>query len=552
MATKIQGITIEIGGDTSPLARALSSLNKSISSTQSELKAVDKALKLNPDSIVLLTQKHTLLEDQIKNTSGKLESLRQIEQELQKRREADPSNENLEKQLRAVQRELLNTETELQGLESAYAETGNQADNLSAGSTRAAESTKKSATEAHAAIEIWNRFANAVGNAAKKLLSFITDSAEKADDFNILSAKTGIATEELQKLTYASQFVDVSVETMTGSISKLINNMDNAKKGTGTAAEAFKRLRISITDTHGQLRNSNEVFYEVIDKLGTISNETERDAIAMDIFGKSARELNPLILEGSERLRELGIEAENAGIIMSQETLDGAANFNDTMDRLRLTLEGVATAVGAEVADSLTKLLEAVTPIIVAIAKLIALIVKIPTPVLYIITIIITLVMTFAQVTKGISAAKGMLELMNPTMWKTVGIIMAIVSALVIVLALIVAISGKANSLNNIGQSIGQITDSVGNNNIPHYATGTNYHRGGPAYITEYAPEQLSLPNGTNMVVMPRGTKVTPNITVGSGGGGDVFNIIIDAKNIREFNDIIRLAEDARQQRRAK
>ena len=240
MATKIQGITIEIGGDTSPLARALSSLNKSINSTQSELKAVDKALKLNPDSVVLLTQKQKLLEDQIKNTSGKLDRLKQIEQEIQKRREADPSNENLEKQLRAVQRELLNTEAGLQGLENAYAETGNQADNLSAGSERAAESTKKSATEANAAIEIWNRFADAVGNAAKKLLSFITDSAQKADDFNILSAKTGIATEELQKLTYASQFVDVSVETMTGSISKLINNMDNAKKAPARLPKLFK------------------------------------------------------------------------------------------------------------------------------------------------------------------------------------------------------------------------------------------------------------------------------------------------------------------------
>ena len=289
----------------------------------------------------------------------------------------------------------------------------------------------------------------------------------------------------------------------------------------------------------------------MIDGLGKISNETERDAIAMDLFGKSARELNPLIAEGSTRLKELGVEAENAGIIMSQDTLDGAANFNDTLDRLRLTLEGVATAVGAEVADSLTRLLEAVTPIILAIAKLISLIAGIPAPVLEIIAIIITLVMTFAQVTKGVSAAKGMLDLMNPTMWKTVGIIMAIVSALVIVLALIVAISGKANSLNNIGQSIGQITDSVGANDIPRYAAGTNYHRGGPAYITEYAPEQLSLPSGTNMVVMPRGTKVTPNVTVGAGGG-DVFNISISAKDVREFNDIVRLAEGARQQRRAK
>lgn len=551
MATKIQGITIKIGGDTSPLASALSSLNKSINTTQSELKAVDKALKLNPDSVVLMAQNQKLLEDQIGNTSEKIDKLRQIEQELQSRRESDPTNENLEKQLRAIQRELSNAGAELKGLESSYSGAGNQAANFSANSEQATEGTKKTATEANAAIEIWNKFGNAIGNAAKKLVSFITDSAEKADEFNILSAKTGIATDEIQRLEYASKFVDVSLDTMTGSISKLINNMDSARSGTGTAAEAFSKLGVKVTGTNGQLRNSTDVFYEVIDRLGSISNETERDAVAMDLFGKSARELNPLIVEGSARLRELGIEAENAGIIMSQETLDGAAGFNDTLDRLRLTLEGITTAVGAEVAESLTGLLEALTPVILAVARLISLISGIPAPVLMVLAIIITLVATFAKVTKGVSAAKETIELMNPTMWKTVGIIMAVVTALVMVLALIAAITGKKDDLGSIGQSMKSISGSVGMDSIPRYANGTNYHRGGPAFITEYAPEQLSLPSGTNMVVMPRGTKVSPDVSIGADGG-DTFYITIDARSVQEFNDIVRLAENARQERRAR
>lgn len=73
---------------------------------------------------------------------------------------------------------------------------------------------------------------------------------------------------------------------------------------------------------------------------------------------------------------------------------------------------------------------------------------------------------------------------------------------------------------------------------------------GGVAFITEFAPEQLSLPNGTNMVVMPRGTRVNPNVSAGRSGG-DTYNITIDAKNVREFNDIVKMAQNARQRRRA-
>lgn len=586
MATKIQGITIEIGGDTSPLSQALSSANKSISTTQAELKNVEKALKLNPDSVVLLTQKHKLLEDQIINTAQKVAKLREIEKELKSRRDADKSNENLEKQLRAVQRELLNTESGLGTLRTQYTDTiatakeygANLDDNITkhktfrerladawtglknfvTGNKESADSAKKSAVEVNALTEIYNKCANAVENAAKKIFGFITNAAAKADDLNTLAAKTGLTTEELQKMEYAAAFIDVEFETMTGSLSKLIRSMKNARDGSGSTYEAFDKLGVKVVDFGGKLRNNNEVFYEVIDRLGKIHNETERDALAMEIFGKSAQELTPLIKAGSEQLRALGIEAENAGLIMSQETLDGANQLNDQIDRLKLTMEGTANVIGAELAGTLADLLEAFMPLILAIAQLLQLIGSIPAPVLYVIAIAVTMIATFAKVSSTVSTVKGVLDTFNPAMWKTVAVIMAIVSALIILIALIVALTGKSKDLQNIGSSVGQISSQVGmgdisaaSANIPRYANGTSYHPGGAAFITEFSPEQLMLPNGTNMVVMPRGTKVDPNVSVGAGGG-DVFNVTIDAKNVQEFNDIVRLAKQARQERRAR
>ena len=168
------------------------------------------------------------------------------------------------------------------------------------------------------------------------LFAFTKDAAQWADDLNTLSKQTGISTEELQKFAYAADIIDVSTETMTSSLTKLTRNMQSAAEGgTSAAAKAFNDLGISVTDASGQLRDRQEVFYETIDALGRIENVTERDAVAMDIFGRSAQELNPLILGGAETLKQLGDEAERAGLILDQTTLNGLNAFNDKIDLLK-------------------------------------------------------------------------------------------------------------------------------------------------------------------------------------------------------------------------
>lgn len=585
MATKIRGITIEIGGDTSPLAKALKDLNSNINQTQKELKDVDKLLNLNPDSTVLLTQKQELLEKQLADTRDKFSKLHDVEKELQARRAQDRSNEALESQYKAVQREIISTENAIGKLETAYTDVSAKVFELSGkvddsstkhktfkervtdvvtklkefvtGNKQAASSTKDTATELNSKIEIWNRFGNVVGNVATKLFNFVADAGAAADDINTLSAVTGLSTETLQKFQYASDIVDVSLDTLQTSLRKLTMSMDDARNGSTTASEAFAKLGVRVTDSRGQLKDSETVFYEVVDALGKIGNETERDAICLDIFGRSATELNPLIKSGSQVLKEYGEQAEAAGAILSQEALDGANRFNDALDVLKATLEGVGTAIGAELAESLAVLLEMLLPVIVAVGNLLAILAGIDPTILIVITTITTVLMIVIKVITAVNSVTSTLKIMDIQTWKTVGIILVVIAALTTVLALIAAISGKKNDLKEIGSSISEINRATNvnsitsaGNNIPRYANGTNYHPGGLAFITEFAPEQLSLPNGTNAVVMPRGTKVNPNVSGFSGG--DVFNITIDAKNVQEFNDIVRLAQNARRERRAK
>lgn len=193
----------------------------------------------------------------------------------------------------------------------------------------------------------------------RRALDTVKGLALMADDLNTMRAKTGLSTETLQELTYASDLIDVSVDTIAGSLKKLTSNMNSAKNGTKATAQAFDRLGVSVTDSvTGELRDSEDVFYDVIDALGEIDNEAERDALSMQIFGKSATELNPLILQGSDALRGLRDEAHNVGYVLDQETLDSMNAVNDNFDRMKLQSEALKNQLGVQLTPVITEMQE--------------------------------------------------------------------------------------------------------------------------------------------------------------------------------------------------
>lgn len=193
----------------------------------------------------------------------------------------------------------------------------------------------------------------------RRALDTVKDLAKMADDLNTMRAKTGLSTETLQELTYASDLIDVSVDTIAGSLKKLTGNMNSAKNGTKATAQAFDRLGVSVTDSvTGELRDSEDVFYDVIDALGEIDNEAERDALSMQIFGKSATELNPLILQGSDALRGLRDEAHNVGYVLDQDTINSMNAVNDNFDRMKLQSEALKNQLGVQLTPVITEMQE--------------------------------------------------------------------------------------------------------------------------------------------------------------------------------------------------
>ena len=178
-----------------------------------------------------------------------------------------------------------------------------------------------------------------------------------ADDLNTLAKQSGFSTADIQKWQYASDLIDVSIDDIVKSAAKMKKNMISTSS---TTVDAWNQLGIKVKDSNGQLRNSTTVFYETLTALSKVQNETERDTLAMTLFGKSADSLAGIVDDGGAALQELAGKAEKAGVIMSQDTLDSANALNDKVDTLKATVKGFAGKVGSELAGRTSKALDVV------------------------------------------------------------------------------------------------------------------------------------------------------------------------------------------------
>lgn len=344
MAGRIQGITIEIDGNTTGLQQSLKKVDGELKSTKSALTDVNKLLKMNPSSITLLTQKQKLLKTAIADTKQRLTELKAAQSGVEKG----------SKEWDALQREIIATKQDLTKLQQEYRSFGNVA-------SQVIKVAGGKMTEFGNKVQDVGKKLQPLSTAATGALTAIGGLAYKtvqsADELATLSQQTGISTDELQKMQYASDLVDVSLDSMTGALKKLKPKITEDNK---TLAE----LGVTTKNTDGTTRNAIDVFYDAIDALSKVDNETERDQLAMELFGKSADELAGIIDDGGAALKQYGKEAEDLGLIMSGETVDDLNAVNDTIDRLKKQGGGALAKLGATFVQVLEPALGKVVTII--------------------------------------------------------------------------------------------------------------------------------------------------------------------------------------------
>lgn len=355
----------------------------------------------------------------------------------------------------------------------------------------------------------------AVVEVEKALISMTKESAAYADEILTQSAVTGLSTEALQEYQYAAELVDVSLDTLTSSQTKMIRSMDAARRGSKEQAEAFSKLRIGIQNADGTLRDAQEVFGDVIDALGAISNETERDAIAMTIFGRSARDLNPLIKAGSDGLRELAQEAHNVGYVMSEEALDALGAVDDQVQRMNRSNEALKNQIAVGMAPAVENLMKKGTDFFVRLQEAAegSGILEVFGALLDVVSALEPLFdVLFGTAEDGVPALQALALALGVVADALTIVANTIAIVIELFKQLINLAGGKGfddSNLTRYGENIAKVFSDEGasarawNNgfgkNIGRNADGTDYWPGGLTWVGERGPELVSLPQGSRV-----------------------------------------------------
>lgn len=350
----VKGITISFMGDTTKLDKALRQIKNSTKDIDNELKQVNRALKFNPTSVELWRQKQDLLRQKIKETENNLKELKSIQAQM----DASGVDKNSEA-YRRVQREIISAESKLKTFNAELRKIGQV--NLRAMS----EQFKDMGNKLTAAGNAMRGISTAAAALAASIGALTVKSGKWADELNTMSKVYSIGTGELQKYSAAADLVDVSTEDIAKSHIKLEKQMMSASKGTGASAEAFEKLNVSVTNADGSLRDGDAVWQDTIKALGLMENETERDAIAMQLMGKSAANLNPLIEDGGETYKQVADTLAKYNLdFIDQETLDQANEFNDAIDTIKMVglvaFQQLGTQLAAYLAPALEKVVDLV------------------------------------------------------------------------------------------------------------------------------------------------------------------------------------------------
>ena len=445
-SNRIKGITIEIAGDTTKLSDSLSKVDKSLSATQSQLKDVNKLLKLDPGNVELLRQKQDLLNKAVADSKEKVKQLEAALDSMGGRTEANAAQyDAIQREIIACKQEQKQWNDELAAMEPKVKSLSDKFQDFSNKTGEMAQKTKG--------------LSMAAGAAGAGMVAMAVSAGKTADDLLTMSRNTGFSVEELQKLKYAADLIDVSYEDMTGSITKLTKSMSSENK-------AFAELGVSIRNQDGTMRDAVDVWYDALDALGKVENETERDALAMSVFGKSAMEMSGIVDDGGAALKALGEEAEATGTILGRDAVEDAGKFNDGLDRLKATAQQSFLSAGAALADSLLPMLE---KLVQAVSKVLTWFGNLDGTTQTVILAVLGLVAALSPVLTLISTITAALPALSAAMTFLTGPVGLVIAAVTALVAIGVAlyknwdlIKEKATALwQSIKETFSKIKDAI-------------------------------------------------------------------------------------------
>lgn len=591
MATRKVNTEFTVTGE-KELRRAITEINNGAKVLKSEMNKLTAEYDGNTDSAEFLAEKYDILVRQMLTQQDKVKVLKQaVAGAAEAYGEADSRTQNWIIELNNAKAALANISGELERTDTAIEDMNKAFDGVSGSTGTATEDMtslgdvldtvadklgiklpdgiskftgrlgKIPASTAAAAAGIAAVVAIVI-KLEKKLIDVTKETAAAAKELEALSLQTGVSTTDLQAFQYAEDFIGVSSDQLADSLKDLTTKMSDAANGNEETAAKFDQLGVSIYDAQGNLRSSYDVFLDVIDGLGEMSNQAERDALAMGLINESAQQLNPLIEQGSGSLKKYAAEAENVGYILSNDQLKALTAVDEAQNRLLKSQEAVSKQISAEYAPYMSDALNETRELIEKVGK--------------------ALVDSGAVAAFGsiLDSAVSLLEplgdlvsdLLPPLgflLQGVAGTIAWIADTINLIVGLLTlngdristALGLNPNKASNIQKALygadyktESYYDSTGNyydpttgqwtGNYFHNAGGNDNFPGGRTRVGENGPETVYLPQGT-VIANAQETRA-------DGGYDAPVNVYIEARTIQEFNDIIEIVRDAQRVRRMK
>ena len=570
MATQPIKTRFELDGEKEYKA-AVSEINASLRVLNSEMKLVSEQFKNNDKSVEALTASSDVLSRQILTQKEKVEALQAaLKNSAERYGEADARTKRWQTSLNNAQAELVKMERELKANSDAMEKNNEDLSNLDEGFDdtigsgkglgdvlddltgklginlpEGATSTLNSMVSLGGALTVligaFAAAAVAVVEVEKALANLTLEQAAAAGEIQDVAMQTGLSTEAVQRYQYACDMIGVSFDTVASSQAKMIQSMADVQSGSETAAATWNQLGIEVTAADGSLRSAEEVFLEVIDVLGQIENATQRDAVSMEIFGRSAQDLNPLIVQGTDAFQALCDEASKVGTVLTDVQLEALAGVDDAMIRFNERLDAGEQAMALKFTPALQAFFDETGEGVKGIEEALS--------DSGLVTVFASLLELVTALSPAFEVLGDVLVACSPVFYTIAWVIATISDALKVVLLSLSSIvnllsfdfsgfNDNISSINGIlfgGDSAsGRVFQSMYN------ASGDWNFPGGVTWVGENGPERVFLPRGS----------VIQSAQESARSAGDVYYVTLSLREISELSDIARLARDRRRKTR--
>lgn len=564
MATRSLKARVELDGE-KQYKQALSELNQGNKVLASELKKLQAEYKNNSSSAEFLTKKSELLERTLLQQKDKVNTLREALKnaatqygEADKRTQdwqiklnnAEAAQYDLEHQLEETNQELGKQSEAVDKESGKMVSLGDAVDQVAGklgikipdGARKALDGMKGMSAGSVAAIGAIATAVTATIEAIKKLNDVTLDAAQKADDLITKSMQTSVSTTMLQQWEYAAAYIDVPVDTITGALSKVT-------KAAAGGADSLTKLGVATRDQSGELRSSTDIFFDALRALSEYGNETERDAVAQELFGKSASELNPLILQLDEAERRYS-EALDENYVLTESQLEILGAVDDAHEQYTQTIEKNKNLIATQWAPATKEAYEMMANLIDKAGKAL------------VDSGLISNFASLVQSTLSLFDACSSLFSAMPSWLNPINMLSNQLRGLATILAtiadaanLVMGIlpwnwgSGRASTALGLNMSSGQMSnlqklkyggqDYAGwsyNEELGAWnASGNDNWRGGLTWVGEAGPE---------LVALPRGSQIYNAQDSRNMGGSQVININVNG--IQQLEEIVGWYESRR------